>query len=955
MNLTAYHAKYFASELTKRCPSDSVEKLSATLVDAKVDLNPHQVEAALFAFRSPLSRGAILADEVGLGKTIEAGILLSQKWAEGKRKLLIICPSSLRKQWSQELADKFFLPSLVLEARTYNQFIKAGKRNPFDLRKIVICSYHFARNKADQISWIDWDIVVVDEAHRLRNVYKPDNKIGNAIKNAVYERPKVLLTATPLQNSLLELYGLVSIIDDNVFGDVKSFKAQFVRLNNEGDYTDLRDRLASICQRTLRKQVREYVPYTNRSSITVKFEPSPDEQALYELVTSYLQRELLYALPRSQRHLMTLILRKLLASSSFAIAGTLQSLYKRLEKLVDGSIAHHEELERLEAEVEENLETYDEIKEEYSDEMEESDDFLAPEEIEKVRKEIDELKTFYELAQSITNNAKGENLMAALNEGFSKLKELGAEEKAIIFTESTRTQDYLLRLFENSEYKDQVVLFNGSNSDKKSKQIYENWIQIHKNSDKVSGSKAVDIRAALVDYFRDEAKIMIATEAAAEGINLQFCSMVVNYDLPWNPQRIEQRIGRCHRYGQKYDVVVVNFLNTKNAADQRVFQLLSDKFKLFDGVFGASDEVLGTIESGVDFEKRIVEIYQNCRTVEEILESFDHLQTELDDKINSRLKTTQQKLFEHFDQEVVQKLKVRLKESKTYLSKYEQWLWALMKFGLNGNATFDDKKLCFYLKNNPTSLSLPVGPYTFDKKSESEHIVRINHPLSHWIIDQIEKTKLPPREITFDYQKFDGKITALEKLKGKSGWMKFTKVTVKSFETTDHLLLTAKDEDGVALTEDQCRWFFSLPSVEGEFIDLKNCKKDIDELYAKRKQELLDAIKAKDSAYFLAETEKLNKWAEDKIAAAEKDLKDTKAKIKELNRAGKSENNAEVLLKIQKELKDLQKKQRRQRQEMFDVEDQIEDQRDRMIKEIEDRMQRRISEQELFCIRWKLI
>jgi len=127
---TVYHAKYLAHELTKRCPSDSLQKLAATLADAQVDLNPHQIDAALFAFRSPLSKGAILADEVGLGKTIEAGILLSQKWAEQKRKLLIIVPAALRKQWNQELADKFFLPSVILEARSFKQTIKQGNLNP---------------------------------------------------------------------------------------------------------------------------------------------------------------------------------------------------------------------------------------------------------------------------------------------------------------------------------------------------------------------------------------------------------------------------------------------------------------------------------------------------------------------------------------------------------------------------------------------------------------------------------------------------------------------------------------------------------------------------------------------------------------------------------------------------------------------------------------------------------
>src|SRR3989304_3160554 len=145
--LTDYHAKYFAHELTRRCASDSVEKLAAVLSDAQVDLNPHQIEAALFAFRNPFSRGAILADEVGLGKTIEAGLLLAQKWAERKRRLLVIVPANLRKQWSKELADKFYLPSVILETRSFNEQIKRGNLNPFDQFEIVLCSYNFARSK----------------------------------------------------------------------------------------------------------------------------------------------------------------------------------------------------------------------------------------------------------------------------------------------------------------------------------------------------------------------------------------------------------------------------------------------------------------------------------------------------------------------------------------------------------------------------------------------------------------------------------------------------------------------------------------------------------------------------------------------------------------------------------------------------------------------------------------
>lgn len=245
--LTDYQAKYLAHELTLRARSDSVEKLATALADAQADLNPHQVEAALFAFNSPLSRGAILADEVGLGKTIEAGLLLAQKWAERKRRLLIIVPANLRKQWSQELADKFHLPSAILEARTFNVAIKTGNLNPFQQDAIVLCSYQFARAKNAYLQQTVWDLVVIDEAHRLRNVYKPTNKIANAIKAAIHSAPKVLLTATPLQNSLLELYGLVSVVDDHVFGDIDSFRDRYARGTASADFVGLQERLKVVC------------------------------------------------------------------------------------------------------------------------------------------------------------------------------------------------------------------------------------------------------------------------------------------------------------------------------------------------------------------------------------------------------------------------------------------------------------------------------------------------------------------------------------------------------------------------------------------------------------------------------------------------------------------------------------------------------------------------------------
>jgi len=368
--ITDYQAKFLAYELTRRCSADSAEKLASTVAGAQVDLNPHQVEAALFAFRSPLSKGAILADEVGLGKTIEAGLVLSQRWAERKRRILVITPSNLRKQWHQELSEKFFLPCAILEAKSYNAAIRQGQFRPFERDDtIVICSYHFARNKAADVANTPWDLVVIDEAHRLRNVYKPGNVIANTLREALKGRHKLLLTATPLQNSLLELFGLCSIIDEHAFGDLKSFREQFAYLSQEQTFHALKARLRPLCHRTLRRQVTAYIPYTRRLPLVEEFTPGESEDRLYHLVSEYLQRDNLQALPPGQRSLMTLVLRKLLASSTFAIAGALSSISARLKARLE----KHQPATSLEDELDQDYEALEETADEWN-----GDDDITP-------------------------------------------------------------------------------------------------------------------------------------------------------------------------------------------------------------------------------------------------------------------------------------------------------------------------------------------------------------------------------------------------------------------------------------------------------------------------------------------------------------------------------------------------------------------------------------------------
>ncbi len=977
MTLTPFQAKYYAYELTRQRPSGDLGKLTASLQDAQVDLNPHQVDAALFAFKSPLSKGAILADEVGLGKTIEAGIILSQKWAERKRKLLIICPANLRKQWSQELADKFFLPTIILEKKSFDATIKLGNLNPFERKEeIVICSYQFIRSKEPYVKQTQWDLVIIDEAHRLRNVYKPNNKIANTIKNAVLDSPKVLLTATPLQNSLLELYGLVSIVDEYSFGDLKSYKSQYTRLGDEGIFEELKQRLAPICKRTLRRQVLEYINYTNRIPLVEEFYPYEEEIELYNGVSDYLQTPVLYALPASQRQLITLILRKLLSSSTFAIAGTMLTMKTRLETLLEKQ-SEFNQVEDFETEITTNYDDFEDLKEEWIDDEEEESEGnvsfketepLTSEQIIEVKKEVTLINRFYELAKKIDKNSKGERLKLALKKGFEKLHELGANEKAIIFTESTRTQLYIKSILETESYAGKIVLFNGSNNDTDSKRIYDSWLKKHANTDRITGSVTADKRQAIVDYFREEGTIMIATEAAAEGINLQFCSLVVNYDLPWNPQRIEQRIGRCHRYGQKFDVVVVNFLNKSNAADERVYQLLDEKFKLFSGVFGASDEVLGAIGSGIDFEKRIAKIYQECRREEEIKQAFDLLQNELEPEIEENLELTKRKLLENFDEEVHQRLKVNLAKGKEYLSVYEQMLWSLTKHTLSDVALFEDGDSSFALKSNPfKDTSIHNGPYYLirstgsQKKTEIQlpddvNIYRVGHPLAQMVINSCKTNEFDKGSIEINLSESTKKIAVLDKYKGKRGWLQAALVSLNSFELEEYLIISCVTEDGEIIPGEIASKFFNLPQIAAAYsLAPAVLTEQLQEQLFSEKQDVLSKAQERNSEYYNEEIDKLDKWADDMKLSLEREVKDLESEIKLRKAESRKIVDLKLKVKLQREIKDLEKKRNEKRKNLFEAQDQIDERKEKLLNDIESRLEQDINIKQLFTINWNLI
>ena len=953
MITTQFQAKFFAHQLTRRHAPDSRDRLASAVAGAQVDLNPHQVDAALFAFASPFSKGALLADEVGLGKTIEAGLVISQRWAEGRRRILIIAPSNLRKQWHQELSEKFFLPCLIMESKSYSDEVRAGNARPFERPgHVVICSYQFARNKALDVRSTAWDLVVIDEAHRLRNVYKPSNVIANALKDALAEKQKLLLTATPLQNTLLELYGLVSFIDEHTFGDVKSFRDQFLSTSPDRMFPMLRERLKPVCHRTLRRQVVQYVPYTNRHAMVEEFTPEDSEDRLYQLVSDYLQRDNLQALPASQRALMTLVLRKLLASSTFAIAGALTSIAGRLQAKLD----QDDKLADPSEELRKDFEGFEETAEEWGDD--EQPEPLTQSDRTAIQAEIVELTEFARLASSISENGKGKALLKGLAVAFDKARDLGGAQKAIIFTESRKTQSYLLRILAESPYADGIVLFNGTNTDERSKAIYAEWVARHEGSDKITGSRTADMRSALVDYFRESGRIMIATEAGAEGINLQFCSLVVNYDLPWNPQRIEQRIGRCHRYGQLHDVVVLNFVNRKNDADKRVFKLLSEKFKLFEGVFGASDEVLGAIESGVDFEKRIGDIYQKCRQPEEIRSAFDQLQAELSVEINEAMSSTRQKLLENFDDEVREKLRIRSNEANEYIGLFEQTLIGITRHELPDEAKFVGET-AFELKAVPPwagSGDIPLGLYELPRRSGDAHLYRANHPLGVAVLERAKRHEIAPVTVTFDYEAHEGRVSQLEAFRGHSGWLSAFLLTVNALDTSeDHVLISAIADDGSRLDDDLGKRLLSLPAHNGDVATpLGSMLQSLDSDTARQIGAIQKAVAERNARFFGEEADKLDGWADDLKQGLEREIKEIDRQIKDARRSAVGALQLEDKLSALKEIKALEQLRTTKRRTLFEAQDQIDHRRNELISQIEAKLEQKVTSTPLFQIRWIL-
>jgi len=662
-----FNRRILAEDLVRVRRPDERERYAAAQRQARIDPNPHQIDAVIFALRRLREGGCILADEVGLGKTIEAGLVIAQSRAEGARRILLIVPKSLLGQWQSELLELFGIQSREDDAN----FVAPG---------VYLVGREFAGSERGSSSLgaaPPFDLAVIDEAHEifagLHRRYGPDGiydetseeaLMAHRVRGLLRSTPVLLLTATPMQNSLVELWGLVQYVEPTgtLLGDLATFRKVFCdeddRTLVRGQEHELQRRLAMVLQRTLRRQAQEFLdrPFTQRRCRLYEYAMSDAERSLYDDVTEYLLEPSLYAFSGRQRRLLLIQFHRRMASSIAALAASLENVAARLRRLQTGQ---------------QSDETVADLFSDFEDEAE-----IQPVEEEPPQPiqpatlagELVRVESFVARARSLPDDAKAQRFQEAIKVILDLGQNGRGSGKAVVFTESITTQNYLRSLLLTTGLRDdEITLFRGVNDTERAQQAYTRWKE-EEGTRLPSGaapSREVAVRLALVHEFRTRSKVFVCTEAGAKGLNLQFCETVINYDLPWNPQRIEQRIGRCHRYGQKRDVTVINFTASDNEAQRLTFEILSQKLDLFGKVLDASDTVLHEPRTdnpeifvsalSIEFESDLRSIYSRSRTVDEVTREIAALRDKISerrDAYEKEYERTSQIIESRFDEKV---------------------------------------------------------------------------------------------------------------------------------------------------------------------------------------------------------------------------------------------------------------------------------------------------------------
>jgi superfamily II DNA or RNA helicase len=825
-----------AEDLVRLRRSHEQRRYASPQRAAKIDANPHQVAAVIFALARVREGGCILADEVGLGKTIEAGLVIAQMLAEGARRILLVAPKPLLGQWGQELFQLF-----GIEARE-------GQARPggFDGEGVFLVGREAAgheRGRDALLAADPFDLCVIDEAHEVfAGVYKRFDKFGQYRDDAPQARtagrvreillarrtPVLLLTATPIQNSLTELWGLIQYVDPlgTLLGDLPTFREVFCGTDDRqiapGQEQELRSRIRVVLQRTLRRQAQDFLekPFVGREARLFEYVMSPAERGLYDDVTRYLLEPGILAFQGNHRQLLLLGFHRRMASSTRALAASLERVAARLRRMIAGDEAESaadEDLRGLVADLEdEDLEPHEEIVSPASIDLEVSSRAPDPE---ALRFELRRVEDFIRRAQSLEGeDSKFRSLLKALHFVTERAERGQGTAKIVIFTESLVTQDYLRsRLVESRLLTDaEITIFRGTNDSKRAQQALDHWRTEVPEDEGIHPSVEIATRLALVHEFKTRSKgVFISTEAGAKGLNLQFCDTIVNYDLPWNPQRIEQRIGRCHRYGQRSGVTVINFLAKDNEAQRLTFEILSQKLELFGTVLDASDQVLHRSTTGrgevlvsalgAEFEAELRRIYERARSLDDVTAELRALRDKVAEE-RRRFEETHDRtsglIEEHLDENLQRVFRMHKQVLPGALADLDAHLLSVVLGYLDSQSVpYERVKVgeadLLHVKPHPSLPSELSDGITAAVGASKEHTsLHLRHPLVVAAVAEARASTLPrtatvvlPNDAPDD----------LRRLSGKRGRLRLVKVSFDGFDPSEILVPIVVLEDGEKL------------------------------------------------------------------------------------------------------------------------------------------------------------
>ena len=867
---TDYQAKYLATRILHKAPRDSFNRLLPIVYDADIDIHPHQLASADMAFNSPLAHNFMLLDESGLGKTVEACISIGYFYYRGERNILVMSPVSEIKHWYKHLAERFNLPTVILDDSNYTDFRRRGKYKPLEQGKVILCTYKFAFEKEREFKKTDWDLVVLDEAHRLNYIYDLTDEMGESLIRSLSTRRKLIITSVPFQSTLLRMFKLGEFMDPYMFGEEKSFFYKYVSLTGLNDYPELKRRLVPVSNRFQRFRRTEFTPKSKRVEMLFDYYAPALERDTVTAMTNYFMRSGKFGLKSDQGSLAALGLYKQLQSIP-SIKFGLKKIIKGIEKQLDGKDPYR----WLDKAITKDIETIPHTEEEWFNKGELFKYQVPTTKAAKkeMQKEIEEIKIYLDFASQTKEMYRSRAMIRALNRAFTNAHKMGINPKVVIYTESKITMKYLVKYL-SERGAENIYYLSRVNRDKVHRKILKDFKKNAKNLNRLSENEEDNIKQAVIEKFIADGDFLITTDLGVEGFNLSQANVVVNFDLPMDPYRTDRRLARVDGYGNDSDLLVVNILNRSNELERWIYDKYRKYFDLFSGMPGRSDLAVGTIGAGSDYEMFVFDQYMRNHSIGMLTRNFRRIEVELKDAKSKEMDRIIKGVLEMSaskERQLISEYKGLIKD---HMGQFEDEILKLVRATVSDYAAVSKRgRLKFELHKKPFRMKKEdLGTYYVQQRVKpGERKMYLTRGMGQKLIKKVMAQKLPNARVRFRYKsRKRGQGKHLRGLVKKKGTMILKLITVKSISEEQFLVFVAVTSDGKLLTQQQAH---EIMELESRVVKKERVRERLLPEYKALRGALLELLADRNDMFIKREMKKMDKWMGDNVTKAQRDLR----------------------------------------------------------------------------------